>query len=83
VPLQQATVGNLARSGPADALTGPAVRGDAGTIARNLEALSASAPWAVDAYVEMARVTLDLAVRGGRLTQERRALVDEVLTRWS
>jgi hypothetical protein len=31
----------------------------------------------------MARVTLDLAVRGGRLTQERRALVDQVLARWS
>jgi predicted short-subunit dehydrogenase-like oxidoreductase (DUF2520 family) len=83
VPLQRATVGNLARTGPVDALTGPAVRGDAGTIARNLEALEDSAPWAVDAYVEMARVTLDLAVRGGRLTQERRTLVDEVLARWS
>ena len=83
VPLQQATVANLARTGPADALTGPAVRGDAGTIARNLEALAASAPWAVDAYVEMARVTLDLAVRGGRLSQDRRATVDEVLARWS
>jgi predicted short-subunit dehydrogenase-like oxidoreductase (DUF2520 family) len=74
---------NLARTGPAEALTGPAVRGDAGTIARNLEALAATAPWAVDAYVEMARVTLDLAVRGGRLPQDRRATVDEVLARWS
>ena len=83
VPLQQATVANLARTGPADALTGPAVRGDAGTIARNLEALAASAPWAVDAYVEMAKVTLDLAVRGGRLSEDRRAPVDEVLARWS
>jgi predicted short-subunit dehydrogenase-like oxidoreductase (DUF2520 family) len=83
VPLQQATVANLARTGPAEALTGPAVRGDAGTIARNLEALAASAPWAVDAYVEMAKVTLDLAVRGGRLSQDRRATVDEVLARWS
>ena len=82
-PLQQATVGNLARTGPADAITGPAVRGDAGTIARNLEALGASAPWAVDAYVEMARVTLDLAVRGGRLAKGQRVPVDEVLARWS
>ena len=82
-PLHQATVRNLVRTGPADALTGPAVRGDAGTIARNLEALAASAPWAVDAYVEMARLTLDLAVSGGRLSQDRRATVDEVLARWS
>jgi predicted short-subunit dehydrogenase-like oxidoreductase (DUF2520 family) len=83
VPLQRATVGNLARTGPAEALTGPAVRGDASTIARNLDALTASAPWAVGAYVEMARVTLDLAVRGGRLSEERRTAVDEVLARWS
>lgn len=82
-PLQLATVANLARSGPAEALTGPAVRGDAGTVARNLEALAKSAPWAVDAYVEMARVALDLAVRGGRLPSKRRAEVDEVLGRWS
>jgi predicted short-subunit dehydrogenase-like oxidoreductase (DUF2520 family) len=82
-PLQRATLANLERTGPVDALTGPAVRGDVGTIERNLEALSAVAPWAVDAYVEMARVALDLAVRGERLTPRRRAEVDEVLDRWS
>ncbi len=36
-------------SAPAAALTGPAVRGDAGTIERNLEALRAAAPDAVGA----------------------------------
>jgi predicted short-subunit dehydrogenase-like oxidoreductase (DUF2520 family) len=82
-PLQLATLANIARSGPAAALTGPAVRGDAGTIERNLQALAASAPWAVDAYVEMARVALDLAVRDGRLSAEGRADVDEVLARWT
>lgn len=82
-PLQRATVANLARSGPSDALTGPAVRGDAGTVGRNLDALAARAPWAVDAYVEMARVALDLAVRSGRLDDDARAAVDEVLDRWS
>jgi predicted short-subunit dehydrogenase-like oxidoreductase (DUF2520 family) len=82
-PLQLATLANIARSGPAAALTGPAVRGDAGTIERNLQALAASAPWAVDAYVEMARVALDLAVRSGRLSAEGRADVDEVLARWT
>ncbi len=82
-PLQRATVANLARTGPADALTGPAVRGDVGTVARNLEALGSSAPWAVGAYVELARVALDLAERGGRLGAVERAGVDEVLARWS
>jgi len=82
-PLQQATLANIARSGPAEALTGPAVRGDAGTIELNLQALANSSPWAVDAYVEMARVALDLAMRGGRLSPDHRAEVDEVLARWS
>jgi len=82
-PLQHATLANIARSGPAEALTGPAVRGDAGTIERNLQALAASSPWALDAYVEMARVALDLAARGGRLSPDHRAEVDEVLARWT
>jgi predicted short-subunit dehydrogenase-like oxidoreductase (DUF2520 family) len=39
-PLQSATLANVERVGPAEALTGPAVRGDAGTVERNLEALA-------------------------------------------
>jgi predicted short-subunit dehydrogenase-like oxidoreductase (DUF2520 family) len=76
-------VENLARTGAGPALTGPAVRGDAGTIARNLQALDASAPWAVASYVEMARVALDLAERSGRLPSERRGEIDDVLARWT
>lgn len=82
-PLQRSTLDNLARLGPAAALTGPAVRGDAGTIERNLDAVAGIAPDAVPAYVAMARVALDLAVRAGRLDDEARARVDEVLARWS
>jgi predicted short-subunit dehydrogenase-like oxidoreductase (DUF2520 family) len=82
-PLQRATVENVASMGPAAALTGPAVRGDAGTIERNLEALAHELPWAVPPYVEMARVALDLATRDGRLSQAGRAEVEEVLGRWS
>jgi predicted short-subunit dehydrogenase-like oxidoreductase (DUF2520 family) len=82
-PLQQATVDNVASLGPAAALTGPAVRGDAGTIERNLQALSRELPQAVPPYVEMAHVALDLALRGGRIDPQRRAVVEEVLQRWS
>jgi predicted short-subunit dehydrogenase-like oxidoreductase (DUF2520 family) len=82
-PLLQATLANLARVGPGDALTGPAVRGDVSTIRRNLEALAADAPWATAAYIEMARVAVDLAVRSGRLSEERRSAVSEVLAAWS
>ncbi len=82
-PLQRTTLENLERLGPGDALTGPAVRGDAGTVARNLEALAADAPDAVAVYIAMARVALDVAVGAGRLDADRRAAVDEVLDRWT
>lgn len=81
-PLQEATLANVRQGGPATALTGPAVRGDAVTIARNLEALEAHAPGAVAAYVALAELTLDLAERSGRLPSDARAAVEEVLARW-
>jgi predicted short-subunit dehydrogenase-like oxidoreductase (DUF2520 family) len=83
LPLQRTTLDNVARLGPGGALTGPVVRGDAGTVARNLEALSDHAPDAVEVYVVLARVALDVAMSSGRLTPDRRAAVDEVLARWS
>jgi predicted short-subunit dehydrogenase-like oxidoreductase (DUF2520 family) len=83
LPLQRATLDNIARLGPQDALTGPAVRGDAGTISMNLEALSQTLPAAVPAYVAMAAAALDVATEAGRLSPEGRAAVEEVLQRWS
>ena len=83
VPLQRGTLENVERLGPAHALTGPALRGDAGTIERNLEAIREHAPEAIAAYVVMCRAALDLAVRSGRLSEERGAGVEEVLTRWT
>jgi predicted short-subunit dehydrogenase-like oxidoreductase (DUF2520 family) len=81
-PLARATLDNVLRSGPADALTGPVARGDAGTVRRNLEALRTHAPDAVAAYVALARASLALADRSGRLPPESRTRVREVLDRW-
>jgi predicted short-subunit dehydrogenase-like oxidoreductase (DUF2520 family) len=81
-PLQRATLENVETAGPADALTGPAVRGDAGTLERNLRALGEHAPEAVAAYVVLADLALDLASRSGRLSRQRRVAVEEVLARW-
>lgn len=83
LPLQRATVENVGRLGPAAALTGPVMRGDAGTVDRNLTALAARLPRAVPAYVVLARAALDLATSAGRLGAERAAAVEEVLSRWS
>jgi predicted short-subunit dehydrogenase-like oxidoreductase (DUF2520 family) len=81
-PLAEASLANVLRAGPAAALTGPAVRGDAGSVRRNLEALTEHAPDAVPAYVALAAAALDLAEESGRLTPEGRAEVEEVLARW-
>lgn len=82
-PLQRASLDHVERLGPAAALTGPAVRGDAGTIRRNLEALARHAPETIPAYVAMARASLDLAERSGRLPPDARAAVEDVLDAWT
>ena len=78
-PLQEATLANIVRVGPAEALTGPAVRGDARTVARNLEALAGSMPEAVQPYVALADLALALAERSGRLPAGGREEVEAVL----
>jgi predicted short-subunit dehydrogenase-like oxidoreductase (DUF2520 family) len=80
--LQDATLANVARVGPAEALTGPAVRGDAATVRRNLEALQEHAPEAVRPYVALADLALALAERSGRLPEAGREAVEEALARW-
>jgi predicted short-subunit dehydrogenase-like oxidoreductase (DUF2520 family) len=81
-PLAEASLANVLRGGPAAALTGPAARGDAGSVRRNLEALTEHAPDAVPAYVALAVAALDLAEESGRLTPEGRVAVEEVLAEW-
>jgi predicted short-subunit dehydrogenase-like oxidoreductase (DUF2520 family) len=81
-PLQSATLDNVDRVGPSEALTGPAVRGDAGTVERNLEALAKHVPEAVGAYVVLADLAVALAERSGRLRTDGRQAVDAVLARW-
>ncbi|HET8766313.1 MAG TPA: Rossmann-like and DUF2520 domain-containing protein [Pedococcus sp.] len=83
VPLQRASLENVERIGADRALTGPAVRGDAGTILRNLEALKQDLPGLIPAYVGMARAALDLADRAGRLPPGGRAAVENVLAAWT
>jgi predicted short-subunit dehydrogenase-like oxidoreductase (DUF2520 family) len=80
--LQEATLANIERVGPAEALTGPAVRGDALTLRRNIEALAARTPEAVRPYVVLADLAIALAERSGRLSTHGRLAVQEVLAWW-
>jgi predicted short-subunit dehydrogenase-like oxidoreductase (DUF2520 family) len=80
--LQDATLQNIRRVGAAEALTGPAVRGDAATVERNLNALAERVPEAVRAYVALADLAVKIAARSGRLPAEGRQAVQEILARW-
>lgn len=76
IPLLRATVENVARIGPDEALTGPIVRGDAGTVRAHLRALP---PHLLEAYVANARRALARAVASGRLEAAAAARVTDAL----
>ncbi|HEY2948501.1 MAG TPA: DUF2520 domain-containing protein [Micromonosporaceae bacterium] len=65
-PLLRAALENGLRMGDA-ALTGPVSRGDAGTVAKHLDRLAATAPDSVPSYLALARRTADRAIAAGRL----------------
>jgi predicted short-subunit dehydrogenase-like oxidoreductase (DUF2520 family) len=79
-PLARASLDNALSAGPVQALTGPVVRGDADTVARNLRALAPS-PARAEAYAALARMALHLAEQGG-LSKEGAAAIREVLSAW-
>jgi predicted short-subunit dehydrogenase-like oxidoreductase (DUF2520 family) len=62
--LMVAAVGNIHAHRPADALTGPIVRGDVETVAHHLEALAEDRE-ALDIYRSMSRAALALASEAG------------------
>lgn len=68
-PLARAALERTLRAGDA-ALTGPVMRGDAGTVAGHLAALQAVAPESVPAYRALARRTADRAITAGTLSPD-------------
>ena len=81
-PLAEATLANVVRVGPGAALTGPVARGDAGTVRRNLEALTTHASQAVPSYLALADAAIELAARAGRLGPAEAGALREVLDEW-
>jgi predicted short-subunit dehydrogenase-like oxidoreductase (DUF2520 family) len=65
LPLMRTTLDNLERQGLPDALTGPLVRGDVGTVWRHIQALDRTAPHIGGLYRCLAQGTLPLAQRRG------------------
>ena len=77
-PLARATIEAIAAAGPVNAVTGPAVRGDADTIAAHLALLSERAPELVALYRELTVASIPLArakgVGDGELARLRRII---------
>lgn len=63
--LMQAALHNVAAFGPVDALTGPLVRGDLGTVTAHLTALEDAPPDYRDLYIQLARLTYPLLEKRG------------------
>ena len=75
-PLIRATVDNVLAAGPAEALTGPIVRGDAALVGREAGELSAADGRLGEIYRALGAWTVDLAVRKGSIDADQaRALL--------
>lgn len=79
LPLLRGTVESLARRGLPDALTGPIVRGDIGTLRGHLEALDRHAPEVVGLYRALGAATVPIAIACG-LSQERADEIENILS---
>ncbi|WP_214107426.1 Rossmann-like and DUF2520 domain-containing protein [Acrocarpospora catenulata] len=77
-PLLGAALDNVLRLG-INGLTGPVVRGDAGTVRKHVDALILAAPEAADAYIALARLTADRALAAGLLKPEAAELLLDAL----
>lgn len=77
-PLLSAALDNALRFGD-QALTGPVMRGDAGTVAAHVAAVGRISPQVRAAYVALARVTADRALSSGLLRPEAAEALLDVL----
>jgi predicted short-subunit dehydrogenase-like oxidoreductase (DUF2520 family) len=81
LPLIRATVENVAKMGPEDALTGPIARGDIGTLRKHLECIAHQEGVADlgEFYRAAAKWTVALAERKGTIPHGRTAELKELL----
>lgn len=78
LPLMESALENVRAKGPADALTGPIARGDAGTVSVHMEALSRELPLESGLYRTMAERTFNM-IQDKNLTKMQRVRLLAVL----
>lgn len=77
-PLIQGTLNNIAKSGPAAALTGPVARGDGTTLKGHMKALR-KLDWRVqEAYRALGLYTVGLAMENGSITNNEGAALSNI-----
>lgn len=69
-PIVQATLRNLERSSPAEALSGPIARGGVETVSRHFEALQQFLPELIPYFIAVSRETVGLAKARGSLSEK-------------
>ena len=79
VPLIRQALTNAEAMGIGEALTGPFVRGDVGTIRNHLAAMSRLAPGALEMYRSTAQRELELALARGAIDEAQAALLRALL----
>jgi predicted short-subunit dehydrogenase-like oxidoreductase (DUF2520 family) len=82
-PLARAALDAALERGPATALTGPASRGDVGTVTRTLEGLAERAPQVAPLYAALALQAARVAARSGALPAEDLKRLEGALSAWT
>lgn len=78
-PLLSTTVANLHENGLERALTGPLLRGDAGTVRKHLQVLEADFPAYTHLYQRMGEILLGLPAVQGKLSKQKYETIMELL----
>lgn len=79
LPLIEGTLANIREMGAAAALTGPVVRGDAGTLLRHRIELEEKIPAAEQTYVALSESLVRAGIRSGRISPATAKSLREVL----
>jgi len=78
-PLVRGTIRNIEEYGTVQALTGPVARGDGGTVERHLKAFDELIPRYLDAYRELGKITVDMALEKRTVTPEKAEIIRSLL----
>lgn len=79
LPLARGALDAIERAGPAAAMQGAAARGDLGTVAKHLQALSGLDPRLLDLYRPLALRAVEIALETGRIDAPRAAELRRLL----